>query len=198
MARRGINKVILLGNLGGDPECRTFPSGDMVANFSLATSETWQDKNTGEQREKTEWHRCVARNALAGIIQQYVKKGDKLYVEGRLQTRKWQDQNGQERYTTEIQIDEMQMLTPKGSQGGDSSQPYDSGNYGGGQQNRGGWNHSGQQNRANQGGWNNNTPQQGGNNSYGNQGPAQPQSSGYGPDPDSGMNGGFSDSDIPF
>lgn len=127
MANRGINKVILVGNLGADPECRTFQNGDLVANFSLATSETWQDKNTGEQREKTEWHRCVVFRGLAGVVQQYVRKGSKLYVEGKLQTRKWQDQNGLDRYTTEIVVDELQMLDSRNNQGqwsNDSSTPY--------------------------------------------------------------------------
>lgn len=110
MASRGVNKVILLGNLGADPECRTFQNGDLVANFSLATSETWQDRNTGEDRERTEWHRCVAYRGLAGVVQKFVRKGSKLYIEGRLQTRKWTDQNGIERYTTEILVDNMQML----------------------------------------------------------------------------------------
>lgn len=110
MASRGVNKVILLGNVGGDPECRTFQSGDLVANFSLATSETWQDRNTGEDREKTEWHRCVAYRGLAGVVQKFVRKGSKLYIEGKLQTRKWTDQNGIDRYSTEILVDNMQML----------------------------------------------------------------------------------------
>ncbi|SUO95188.1 single-stranded DNA-binding protein [Suttonella ornithocola] len=113
MANKGVNKVILIGNLGADPECRTFQNGDMVANFSLATSETWNDKQTGEQKERTEWHRCVAYRALAGIIQQYVKKGSKLYIEGKLQTRKWQDNTGQDRYSTEIVVEQMQMLDSK-------------------------------------------------------------------------------------
>ena len=85
MASRGVNKVILLGNLGADPECRTFQNGDLVANFSLATSETWQDRNTGEDREKTEWHRCVAYRGLAGVVQKFVRKGSKLYIEGKPQ-----------------------------------------------------------------------------------------------------------------
>lgn len=107
---RGVNKVILLGNLGQDPEVRYTQSGDAVASFSLATSETWKDKNTGEQQEKTEWHKCVAWRRLGEIVGEYLKKGSKVYVEGKLQTRKWQDQQGQDRYTTEIVVSELQML----------------------------------------------------------------------------------------
>lgn len=110
MAKGGINKVIVLGNLGQDPEIKYMPNGGAVANFSVATSESWKDKNTGEAHEKTEWHRCVAFRKLAEIIGEYVKKGDKIYVEGKLQTRKWQDKQGNDRYTTEIVVDEMQML----------------------------------------------------------------------------------------
>ena len=98
----GVNKVILIGNLGNDPDMRYMPNGEPVANISIATSETWNDKNTGEKREKTEWHRVVAYRRTAEIIGQYTRKGSKLYVEGRLQTRKWTDQSGQQRYTTEI------------------------------------------------------------------------------------------------
>ena len=115
MASRGVNKVILIGNLGADPDIRYMPSGEPVANLSLATSESWKDSQSGELREKTEWHRVVAFRKLAEIIGQYCKKGSKLYIEGRLQTRKWQDQNGQDRYTTEIIADTMQMLDGKPS-----------------------------------------------------------------------------------
>lgn len=110
MASRGINKVILIGNLGADPEVRYAPSGDAIANISIATSETWKDKQTGEPREKTEWHRCVAYRRLAEVMGEYLKKGSKVYVEGKLQTRKWTDTNNIERYTTEVVINEMQML----------------------------------------------------------------------------------------
>ena len=109
MASRGVNKVILVGNLGNDPEVRYMPNGNAVANVSLATSETWKDKSTGEQQEKTEWHRVVFFNRLAEIVEQYVKKGTKLYVEGRLQTRSW-EQDGVKRYSTEVVANEMQML----------------------------------------------------------------------------------------
>ena len=113
MASRGVNKVILVGNLGNDPEVRYMPNGNAVANVSLATSETWKDKNTGDQQEKTEWHRVVFFNRLAEIVEQYVKKGTKLYIEGRLQTRSW-EQDGVKRYTTEIVANEMQMLDSRG------------------------------------------------------------------------------------
>lgn len=114
MASRGVNKVILVGNLGADPEVRYMPNGNAVANVSLATSETWKDKQTGEQREQTEWHRVVFFRRLAEIAGEYLKKGSKVYVEGRLQTRKWQGQDGQDRYTTEIVADQMQMLDSRG------------------------------------------------------------------------------------
>ena len=119
MASRGINKVILVGNLGNDPEVRYMPNGNAVANVSLATSDSWKDKATGEQQEKTEWHRVVFFNRLAEIVEQYVKKGSKLYVEGRLQTRSW-EQDGVKRYSTEIVASEMQMLDGRGgAMGGD-------------------------------------------------------------------------------
>jgi single-strand DNA-binding protein len=111
---RGINKVILIGNLGKDPETRYMPSGGAVTNVTLATSETWKDKNSGEQQERTEWHRVVFFNRLGEIAGEYLKKGSKIYVEGSLRTRKWQGQDGQDRYTTEIVASEMQMLDSKG------------------------------------------------------------------------------------
>ena len=114
MASRGVNKVILVGNLGADPEVRYMPNGNAVANINIATSETWKDKQTGEQREQTEWHRVVFFRRLAEIAGEYLKKGSKVYVEGRLQTRKWQGQDGQDRYTTEIVADQMQMLDSRG------------------------------------------------------------------------------------
>lgn len=124
MASRGVNKVILVGNLGNDPDVRYMPNGNAVANVSLATSDSWKDKNTGEQQERTEWHRVVFFNRLAEIVEQYVKKGSKIYVEGRLQTRSW-EQDGVKRYTTEIVASEMQMLDSRGSAGSDfgDSQP---------------------------------------------------------------------------
>ena len=104
MANRGINRVILIGNLGQDPEIRYMPNGNAVANFSVATSESWKDKQTGETRDRTEWHRVVVFGKLAEIAGQYLKKGTQVYLEGQLQTRKWQDQSGQDRYTTEVVI----------------------------------------------------------------------------------------------
>lgn len=106
----GINKVIIVGHLGNDPEMRSMPNGEAVANISVATSESWTDKATGERKEVTEWHRIVLYRRLAEIAGQYLHKGSQVYVEGRLKTRKWQDNNGQDRYTTEIQGDNLQML----------------------------------------------------------------------------------------
>lgn len=121
---RGINKVILIGNLGADPEVRYMPSGDAVCNVSLATSESWKDRNTGETQERTEWHRVVFFGKLAEIVKQYLRKGSKIYVEGKLRTRKWQGQDGQDRYTTEVVVDfngTMQMLDSRGGGGGGGS-----------------------------------------------------------------------------
>jgi len=115
---RGVNKVILVGNLGKDPEIRYMPNGNAVANLTLATSESWKDKQTGDQQEKTEWHRIVMFRRLAEIAGEYLKKGSQVYIEGKLQTRKWQDNSGNDRYTTEIVADEMQML---GGRGGGSA-----------------------------------------------------------------------------
>lgn len=111
---RGINKVILIGNLGADPEMRYMPSGGAVANVSVATSESWKDKQTGENQERTEWHRVVFFNRLAEIAGEYLRKGSKVYVEGSLRTRKWQDQNGVDRYSTEIVGSDLQMLDGRG------------------------------------------------------------------------------------
>ncbi|MDC9598015.1 single-stranded DNA-binding protein SSB1 [Xenorhabdus anantnagensis] len=123
MASRGVNKVILVGNLGQDPEVRYMPNGGAVANITLATSESWRDKQTGEMREKTEWHRVVIFGKLAEVAGEYLRKGSQVYIEGSLQTRKWQDQSGQDRYTTEVAVNPiggtMQML---GSRGGAASQ----------------------------------------------------------------------------
>jgi single-strand DNA-binding protein len=115
---RGVNKVILVGNLGKDPEVRYMPNGNAVANITLATSESWKDKQTGEQQEKTEWHRIVMFRRLGEIAGEYLKKGSQVYIEGKLQTRKWQDNSGNDRYTTEIVANEMQML---GGRGGGST-----------------------------------------------------------------------------
>ena len=123
MAQSGVNKVILIGNLGKDPEVKYMPSGDAIANITLATSDTWNDKSSGEKKEKTEWHRVVFFGKLAEIVGQYLKKGSKVYVEGQLQTRKWQGQDGQDRYTTEVVVrgfnGTMQMLDGRG--GGEGS-----------------------------------------------------------------------------
>ena len=116
---RGINKVIIVGNLGADPDSRAMPSGNAVTNISVATSESWNDRDTGEKQEKTEWHRVVFFNRLAEIAAQYLKKGSQVYVEGKLQTRKWEDKEGNERWTTEIVANQMQMLGDRMS--GDTS-----------------------------------------------------------------------------
>lgn len=114
---RGVNKVIIIGNLGADPEVRYMPSGGAVATLNVATSESWKDKQTGETQERTEWHRVSYFNRLAEIAGEYLRKGSKIYVEGSLRTRKWQDKNGQDRYTTEIIGNELQMLDSKGGAG---------------------------------------------------------------------------------
>ena len=152
---RGVNKVIIIGNLGADPETRQFSNGGSVTNISVATSEQWTDKQTGEKREATEWHRVTLFNRLGEIAAQYLRKGSKVYIEGSLRTRKWQDQNGQDRYTTEIRADQMQMLD--GATGG----------MGGGQQPGGTWGQG--QNTGTQPAYGNQNTNQGGGQSYGNQ-----------------------------
>jgi len=127
MANASINKVFLIGNLGQDPEVRYMPSGKAVANITLATSESWKDKNTGEKQERTEWHRVVFYSPLAEIVGQYLRKGSSAFIEGRLQTRKWQDKNGVDRYTTEIVANEMKMLGGKSDRAGGSAPYPDSG-----------------------------------------------------------------------
>ena len=137
MASRGVNKVILVGNLGQDPEVRYMPNGGAVANITLATSESWRDKQTGETKEKTEWHRVVLFGKLAEVAGEYLRKGSQVYIEGSLQTRKWQDQSGQERYTTEVVVNvggTMQMLGGR-QNGGAGAQA--GGGMGGGNNN--GW-----------------------------------------------------------
>jgi len=123
---RGVNKVTLIGNLGADPEVRYTAGGSAVANIRLATAETWRDRESGEQQERTEWHRVVFFSRLAEIVGEYLKKGSQVYIEGRLQTRKWQDKEGNDRYTTEIVANEMQMLGGRGG-GGDGGSSFDSG-----------------------------------------------------------------------
>ncbi|RTE86402.1 MULTISPECIES: single-stranded DNA-binding protein [Gammaproteobacteria] len=200
MASRGINKVILIGNLGSDPEVRYTQNSQAMANLSVATSETWKDKQTGEQRENTEWHRVVCYRRVAEIAGEYLKKGSKVYIEGRLQTRKWQGQDGQDRYTTEIVCNDLQMLDSRGDFGGQSQgsnnwqqqqkpaqQPQQNqGGYGQPQQQQqgGGYGQPQQQSQGNQGG-------QGG---YGQ--PAQPQQQ-PAPQPAPMPNNDFDD-DIPF
>jgi single-strand DNA-binding protein len=120
---RGVNKVILVGNLGKDPETRYMPSGKAVTNFTIATSESWKDKQTGEQREQTEWHNIVMYDRLAEIAAEYLRKGSQVYVEGRLRTRKWQDKEGRDRYTTEINANEMQMLGSRAGGAGGGAGP---------------------------------------------------------------------------
>jgi len=181
---RGINKVILVGNLGKDPEVRYMPNGQAVANATIATSESWKDKNTGEQQERTEWHRVVFYRRLGEIAGEYLKKGSKVYVEGKLQTKKWQDNEGKDRYTTEIVANEMQMLDSRG---------------GGGDQQYGGQSNSNQSNsnqsNSNQSGTNQNNMNQGnpnaGSNNYG---------SGSAPDNQNNQMApaGDFDDDIPF
>jgi len=144
---RGINKVIIVGNLGQDPETRYMPSGAAVTNFTVATNESWKDKQTGEQKERTEWHRVAMFSRLAEIAAEYLRKGSQVYIEGKLRTRKWQGQDGQDRYTTEIIADEMQMLGGRGGGGG--------GNFGGGSGGGGG------QGGGGQGGGGNAPPQPG-------------------------------------
>lgn len=135
-----VNKVILVGNLGQDPEIRSFQSGDKVANFSIATSENWKDKATGERKERTEWHRVsVTNQGLVKVVENYVKKGSKLYIEGKLETRKWTDSSGQEKYTTEVVLrpyaGELTMLDGRsgGGQGGQQGGGFNDGGFGGGQ-----------------------------------------------------------------
>lgn len=143
---RGVNKVILIGNLGQDPELRHMPSGNAVANFSVATSESWKDKQTGQQQERTEWHRITMYNRLAEVAAEYLRKGSKVYIEGSLRTRKWQDKEGRDQYTTEIVASEMQMLDGR-QQGQSNSQGFagDGRQYGAGQRGSAGNPHQGGQ-----------------------------------------------------
>jgi len=175
MASRGVNKVIILGNLGNDPEIRSFPNGGAVANLTIATSESWRDKQTGEQREKTEWHRVAVFGKLAEIAGEYLRKGSQVYIEGALQTRKWQDQNGQDRYTTEVVVQGfngvMQMIGAR--QGGQQ------------QQQQGGYNNQQPQQQNQNAGWGQPqqpaaAPQQGGYNQQTQQQQA-PQQQSYAP-----------------
>src|SRR5690554_6726571 len=169
---RGVNKVILVGTLGRDPETKTFPNGGSLTQFSIATSDAWTDKTTGERKEQTEWHRIVLHNRLGEIAQQYLRKGSKVYIEGSLRTRQWTDQNGQERYTTEIRGEQMQMLDSgrqqsEQSEGGFAQPRFNNNNQSGyGNNNAGG--QQGYGNAPQQGGLNN-APA--GGNGYGNNNP---------------------------
>ncbi|ALM92279.1 MULTISPECIES: single-stranded DNA-binding protein [Alteromonas] len=195
MATKGVNKVILVGNLGNDPEVRYMPNGNAVANLSLATSESWKDPQ-GQMQERTEWHRLTMYRRLAEIAGEYLKKGSQIYVEGKLQTRKWQDQSGQDRYTTEIIVDQMQMLGGRGGEGGGGNagggyqRPQN--NQQGGYQQQGGQSQGGYQQQGgqsqggqNQGGYQQQAPNQGGGQSQ----PKQPPMA----EPDFDF-----DDDIPF
>ena len=173
-----LNKVMLIGNLGADPEIRSFQNGGRVANLRIATSENWKDKNTGERREKTEWHTvAIFSEGLVGVVERYVKKGSKVFIEGKLQTRKWQDQQGNDRYSTEVVIQglggTLTMLDGRGDGGGSGG-----GGYGGGQSSGGG--------SGGGGGWNQGGGGSGGGSGDGNQG--------------GGNAGGYDDldDDIPF
>ena len=143
---RGINKVILIGNLGGDPEVRYTPDNSAITNISIATTDQWKDKS-GEKQERTEWHRVVFFERLAEIVEQYLRKGSKIYVEGRLRTRKWQDRDGNDRYTTEIVANEMQMLDGRGAGSGGGGAPADNVGSGGGGGGGGGGSGSGSTSR---------------------------------------------------
>lgn len=184
---RGVNKVILVGTLGKDPETKTFPNGGSLTQFSIATSESWTDKVSGERKEQTEWHRIVLNNRLGEIAQQYLRKGSKVYIEGSLRTRKWTDQNGQERYATEIRGEQMQMLdSARSQQAGEQGyeQPRFNNNQANGYANQGGYNNNNNANSnsyGNQGGYNNNNANANPNgNSYANNNP-----SGFAPKPQS-------------
>lgn len=171
---RGVNKVILVGNLGGDPDVRYMPNGNAVTNVTIATSESWKDKQSGQQQERTEWHRVVFFNRLAEIAAEYLRKGSQIYIEGSLRTRKWQDNNGQDRYTTEIVAAEMQMLgsRPDGAPGNYQQQaPQQQGGY---QQQAPQQNYQ-QQQPQQQGGYQQQTPQQ----NYQPQQPAQQPAQGF-------------------
>lgn len=179
MASRGINKVIVVGNLGNDPEVRYMPNGNAVANLSIATSESWKDQQ-GQQQERTEWHRVTMYRRLAEVAGEYLKKGSQVFVEGKLQTRKWQDQQGNDRYTTEIIADNMQMLGGR-NEGGQQ----------GGQQ--GGYNQSRQPAQQNQGGYNQAPAQQNQGGYQQQPAQAQPQQAPKMSEPDIDF-----DDDIPF
>lgn len=191
---RGVNKVIIIGNLGGDPEARQFSNGGNVTNISVATSEQWTDKQSGEKREATEWHRISLFNRLGEIAAQYLRKGSKVYIEGSLRTRKYQDANGQDKYVTEIRADQMQMLDGAGDNNGQQYNQQNNGQQYNQQQN------NGQQNNQQQNNQQQNNGQQSGYN-----GASQPQNYNQNNPPKTvsqnspAMNGGgTTDDDIPF
>lgn len=189
---RGVNKVILVGTLGRDPETKTFPNGGSLTQFSIATSESWTDKTSGERKELTEWHRIVLNNRLGEIAQQYLRKGSKVYIEGSLRTRQWTDQNGQERYTTEIRGDQMQMLDSRqqnDQSSGDSGYNQPRFNNNQNQQNHNAPQGGGYAQNSG-GGYNNNQPQQGG---YGNNPAPAPR-----PQPAAAPAPADLDDDLPF
>ena len=177
---RGVNKVILVGSLGNDPEVKYLPSGDAVCTISVATNESWKDKQTGQPQERTEWHRVVAFSRLAEIMGEYLRKGSQVYIEGKLQTRKWQAKDGQDRYTTEIRANEMQML---------GGRPTGNANASGGYQN---------QNSAPM--QNNQAPSQGGNGGYNKPAPQKNSPTPSSQPATQGQGQGFNDfdDDIPF
>lgn len=188
---RGVNKVILVGNLGSDPENKYLPSGSSVSEFSVATTRAWKNKDSGQQTEETEWHRITAFGRQAEICGEYLRKGSQVYIEGRLKTDKWQDQQGNTRYTTKVVMENMQMLggrggsAPMGGGGGQSQPAAQAGGQGGGQgSGQGGWGGGQQQQPQNQG-WN---PQP-----TGGQGGGQAPAGGQG-----GADTGIIDDDIPF
>ena len=213
---RGVNKVILVGNLGQDPEVRYMPNGNGVANISIATTDSWKDKNTGQMQERTEWHRVVLFGKLAEVAGEYLRKGSQVYIEGRLQTRKWTDQSGQEKFTTEIVVDmggQMQMLGGRGGdqQGGGYQGGQSQGGYQGGQQQGGGYGGGSQQAQSNnsyapqqqsapapqQQRPQQSAPQQQNNNQYGGgygapQQSSAPQQGGFAPKPQNAPQGGAS------
>ncbi len=212
---RGVNKVIIIGNLGADPEARQFNNGGSVTNISVATSEQWTDKQSGEKREATEWHRISLFNRLGEIAAQYLRKGSKVYIEGSLRTRKYQDPNGQDRYITEIRAEQMQMLdgasggSNDGSSfgGGQSSNQYQNqgsygnqgGGFGGQNQNQGSQNNFGQQGNNQQGGYNQGGAQGSNQNSFNNQNaPSQNQFNKPAQTKLTAMPDGPVDDDIPF
>ena len=213
---RGVNKVILVGNLGQDPEVRYMPNGNGVANISIATTDSWKDKNTGQMQERTEWHRVVLFGKLAEVAGEYLRKGSQVYIEGRLQTRKWTDQSGQEKFTTEIVVDmggQMQMLGGRGGdqQGGGYQGGQSQGGYQGGQQQSGGYGSGQQMQQSNNNSYapqqqsapaqqqqrpqQQSAPQQSNNQyggGYGQQQNSAPQQGGFAPKPQNAPQGGAS------